>query len=48
MGESQDEQEPHLGERKEDQSESMGERANSTVKEGRFQGGEDRQAKRNS
>ena len=46
-GESQGEQEPHLGERKGDQSESNGEeRMDSTVKEGRFQEEEEKKAKR--
>ena len=44
MGESQDEQEPYLGEIEGDQNGE--EKVESTVKEGRFQGGEGDQAKR--
>ena len=48
-GESQGGQEPHLGEREEDQSESMGrKRVDSTVNEGIFQGGKGGQARRAS
>ena len=48
-GESQDGREPHLGEKEGDQSESMEwERVDSTVNEGRFQGGQGGQAKRAS
>ena len=40
-GKGQGGREPHLGEREKDQSESM-ERKDSTVNEGRFQGGQAR------
>ena len=46
MGEDQGEQEPHFGERARDQSGRMKKRVDSSVKEGRFQGGKGRQAKR--
>ena len=49
MGESQGGREPHLGEKKGGSKREHGEeRVNSTVKEGRFQGGEGGQATRAS
>ena len=48
VGESQGEREPHLGERGESEREHEEERVDSTVKEGRFQGGEGGQARRAS
>ena len=49
MRESQGEREPHLDEKEEGQNGSMERtRVDSTVKEGRFQEGEERQAKRTS
>ena len=46
VGESQGEQEPHLGERGGSEREHGEERVDSTVKEGRFQGGEGEKARR--
>ena len=45
-GESQDGREPHLGERGGSEREHEEERVDSTVKEGRFQGEKERQARR--
>ena len=47
-GESQDGREPHLGERGGSEREHGEERVNSTVNEGRFQGGQGGQARRAS
>ena len=47
-GESQGEREPHLGERGRSKREHEKERVDSTVKKGRFQGGEEGQARRAS
>ena len=44
--ESQDERKPHLGKSRGSEREHGEERVNSTVKEGRFQEGEERQARR--